>query len=129
MIIKTTNKTPKKHNFITKFTGKSDVMKNLLNPPGRFGTTAELTAQTDEINFIQYLLNHQFTFTNQLTTILQHYIPIPTQLTTQNINTQIFYSNISYYLGSYRQQNPQQFTGYTTNYQPDMMTKEIDERV
>jgi hypothetical protein len=129
VIIKAAGEAPGKHTFVTEYAGKSDIMKNLLNPPGRFGTTPELAAQPDEISFVQYLLSHQFTFTSQLTAILQTYIPVPPALLQQGITAQIFYSSISYYLGPYRQQNPQLFVGYTTSYQPAMMADEIDMRV
>ncbi len=40
-----------------------------------------------------------------------------------------FYLSASYYLGSYRDQHPDQFVGWTLNYQPGMMAAAIDERI
>jgi hypothetical protein len=129
VIIKASGEAPGKHTFVTEYAGKSDIMKNLLNAPGRFGTKAELAQQPDEISFVQYLLSHQFTFTSQLTSILSKYIPEPDALVQQGLTPQNFYSSISYYLGPYRQQNPQAFVGWTDNFQPAMMADDIDMRV
>src|SRR5262249_19144364 len=114
---------------VTEYAGKSGVMKKILNAPGRFGTRDELAASSNEITFVQYLTNHQFTFTGQLTSILARYIPMPDAVKNQGLNPVQFYSNIGYYRGSYRQPNPQLFQGYTTNFQPAMMADEIQDRV
>jgi hypothetical protein len=54
---------------------------------------------------------------------------VPAALAQQGINGSNFYSNLSYYLGSYRQQNPQQFVGYTTSFDAGAMATEINDRV
>jgi len=129
VIIKASGEAPGKHTFVTEYAGKSDVMKNILNPPGRFGNVVELAQQNDEISFVTYLTSHQFSFTSQLLAILGRSIPVPAQLAQQGVTPAIFYSNISYYLGFYRQQNPQQFVGYTTSFDPGAMATEINDRV
>ena len=129
VIIKASGEAPGKHTFVTEFAGKSDVMKNLLNAPGRFGDVFVLAQQPDEISFVNYLLQHQYTFTSQLLSILQRYIPIPAALAAQGITAQIFYSNFDYYFGTYRQQNPTAYAGYTDTFDAGAMATEINDRV
>jgi hypothetical protein len=129
VIIKATTEAPGRHTFVTEYAGSTSIMKNLLNAPGRFGTQIQLAQQQDEVSFIQYLLNTQYTFTSQLVAILSRYIPVPNALVLQGVTPANFYSNIQYYLGSYRQQNPDQFVGYTTSFDPAKMATEIWERV
>ena len=129
VIIKAVGEAPGKHSFVTEFAGKSDLMKKLLNAPGRFGSTTDLAAQPDPISFVQYLIDHQFAFTGQLVSLLGAYIPVPDALVQAGVTPQSFYSNISYYLGAYRTQNPDQFTGYTINFDPQMMAMDINTRV
>jgi hypothetical protein len=79
---------------------------------------------------VQYLTNHQYAFTGQLIAILQNYIPLPDTLVTQlGLTPQQFYANITYYLGYYRTQYPDQFADYTIDYQPAQMATEINMRV
>jgi hypothetical protein len=129
VIIKAVGESPGKHSFVTEYAGTTKPMQKLLNPDGRFGSTAELAATTTDIAFVQYLLSHQFTFTSQLTAILSKYIPDPDALVKQNVPLAQFYYNISYYLGAYRQQNPSAFVGYTESFQPAQMASDIDMRV
>jgi hypothetical protein len=149
VIIKATKEAEGRHTFVTEFAGAATVMKNVLNGPGRYGAQKDLEAQTSEISFVDYLWDHGFGVANgqqngggpqpggrfgqnlpsQLITILGRYIPVPASFAAQNISAQQFYQNIDYYLGSYRMQRPQDFIGYTTNYQPVMMAMEIFERV
>ena len=130
VIIKAVGESDGKHSFVTEFAGSSAIMKNVLNAPGRFGSAAELAAQPDPISFVQYLTSNQYAFTGQLVAILQNYIPLPDSLATQQgLTAAQFYANISYYLGYYRTANPDQFTGYTINFQPAEMANDINTRV
>jgi hypothetical protein len=129
VIIKAAGEAPGKHTFVTEYAGGASIMQGILNAPGRFGTNAELAAQPDEISFVQYLQNHNFAFTGQLLAVLANYIPEPTSLLTQGVSASQFYQNISYYLGSYRTQFPDQFVGWTDNYDPSKMAIDIDQRV
>jgi hypothetical protein len=124
VIIKATGEAPDKHSFVTEYAGSSSVMQKILNAPGRFGTQADLAASPDATTFVQYLQQHGFVFTSQLTAILAKYIPVPTGLTAST-----FFGNIAYYLGPYMTQNPAAFTGWTLNYDPVSMAQDIQDRV
>lgn len=141
VIIAATKEAPGRHTFVTEYAGKSDVMKNQLDFPGRFGVESELAAQPGPTEFVEYLWQHnyatgtqtgfftQFNFPATLVTLLQANIPVPAALAAKGVTANEFYSAISYYLGSYRNQNPGDFTNYTIDYQPAEMAKEIFERV
>jgi hypothetical protein len=84
-------------------------MRNVLNPPNPFGVQSELASQLTDIDFVNYMLGHQFPLTAQTVGALSKYIPVPPLLA--NVTPAQFYQSLSYYLGSYRQQNPGQFVG------------------
>jgi hypothetical protein len=130
VIIAATAEAPDKHSFVTEYAGGVTPMKNVLNGPGRFGTQAELAAQTTDVAFVGYMQQHQFPFTSQTVAVLQKYIPEPAALLSQQqVQPPQFYSNLSYWLGSYRQQNPDQFVGWTENFQPAQMAQDLQDRV
>jgi hypothetical protein len=152
VIIAATHEADGRHTFVTEYAGSSSVMKNILNAPGRFGVQGELASQPDVVSFVNYLNGHGFPQTNlsagpgggagvgpgpyspfayssQLLGILQKYVPVPPGLAQKGVTPSQFYADIGYYLSSYQQQNPQDFTGWTMSYQPTMMAQEIWDRV
>jgi hypothetical protein len=130
VIIAATGEAPDKHSFVTEYAGAVTPMKNVLNAPGRFGTQSDLAASPTDVAFVQYMQQHSFPFTSQTVAVLQKYIPIPPLLAQQNqIQPPQFYSNLSYWLGSYRDQNPGQFVGWTENFQPEQMAQDLQDRV
>ncbi|HVR61259.1 MAG TPA: DUF2330 domain-containing protein, partial [Polyangia bacterium] len=44
-----------KHSYVTEYAGSTSVMKQVLNPPGRFGSLTDLAAQPDAFTFVQYM--------------------------------------------------------------------------
>ena len=148
VIIKAVGEATGRHSFVTEYAGSSSVMKNVLNYPGRFGSTSELAAQPDAYAFVQYLFSHGYgvlaqqqggpgpgfggyTLTSQLTAILGQYIPEPAGLVTKQVSPSQFYQGMSYYLSDqYKAQNPGDFVGWPgINYQPTAMAMAIDQRV
>ena len=130
VIIAATAEAPDKHSFVTEYAGAVTPMKNVLNAPGRFGVQSELAATQSDVEFVGYMTSHQFPFTSQTIAVLQKYIPVPPLLQQQNgIQPPQFYQNLSYWLGSYKQQNPGQFVGWTENFQPAQMAQELQDRV
>jgi len=129
VIIAATAEAPDKHSFVTEYAGTSGVMQGQLDAPGRFGVQSELAASATDVEFASYMQQHQFPFTAQTVAVLQKYIPEPTALVNDGIQPPQFYSNLSYWLGSYRQQNPADFSGWTENFQPVMMAQDLQDRV
>jgi hypothetical protein len=127
VIIAATAEAPDKHSFVTEYAGAATPMRNVLNSPNRFGVQSDLAATATDLDFVNYVLGHGFPLTAQTVGVLQKYIPVPPLL--QNVTPAQFYQNISYYLGSYRQQNPSQFVGWTENFQPVQMAQDLQDRV
>ncbi|MDB4971451.1 MAG: hypothetical protein JWN44_7140 [Myxococcales bacterium] len=127
VIIAATGEAPDKHSFVTEYAGTAAIMRNTLNAPGRFGDEMTLAQQPTDSAFVQYLFQHQFPLTTQTFGVLSKYIPVPPGL--KGVTPAQFYQSISYYLGSYRQQNPNDFVGWTENFQPAQMAADLQERV
>jgi MYXO-CTERM domain-containing protein len=145
VITKAVGEAEGKKSFVTEYAGTSQVMKNVLNAPGRFGSIADLAAQTTPSAFFQYLFAHGyavltqsrggpiggggFQLTSQAKAVLAHYVPEPSALATKGISADQFYQSYDYYTGTYRQQNPGDFTGWTMNFLPDMMAQDLKTKV
>jgi hypothetical protein len=135
VIIKAVGEAPGKHAFVTEYAGTAEVMRNVLNAPGRFGTQAELATQATPELFLQYLYQHGYTvssgnngfffnpvFNAQVKAVLAKYIPVPAGFTD---GADAFYSNYGYYTGTWREQHPEVFAGWTLDYRPSVIAQEL----
>jgi MYXO-CTERM domain-containing protein len=121
-----------KHAFVTEYAGTSSIMKNTINYPGRFGTQADLAANTDAVAFVQYLQSHGFTFTSQLVTILGRIIPYPAGLAQVGVTQATFYANLSYYTSANAmQQYASAYAGWPgiTSFDPVATAQEIQDKI
>jgi hypothetical protein len=128
VIIKAVGQAPGKHSFVTEYAGTSDVMKNVLTPAGRFGSTAELGASLDAVTFVEYLASHGFSMTGQLVAILSAAIPLPDALiaSVPGLTPAQFYANIRYYRNNYATA----FTAWpSAGYEPQALAMEIEQKV
>jgi hypothetical protein len=140
VIIRAVNETPQHHTFVTEFAGNASVMQGVLDTPGRFGSANELQAITDPVQFIQYLLDHNFAprstptgggpvqfsqpaFSSELLAILQNYFPEPQTLVNQNVTPAQFYGQIQ----NWAAQNPGLFAGLT--FDPVKATADLESRI
>jgi len=130
------------HSFVTEYAGTSGVMLDVLDYQGRFGNMAELAAQTNAVDFVQYMNNTGYplfnnngpngfapTYASQILNILQSQLPVPSKLLELDITPAEYYWNISYYLGQYRQDNPDQFTDLDVDFSSIEVAQELKERV
>jgi MYXO-CTERM domain-containing protein len=130
------------HSFVTEYAGTSDVMKNVLDPPGRFGNRQNFEATTDAASYVEQLRNAGFapigvgsngavgrggpagvgffggTFGSTLVEILKRYFPKPDQFAT--IPDSQYYTNMDGFL---RQ------TNLHPTYDPIALTNDIWDRV
>ena len=113
VIIAATAEAPEKHSFVTEYAGSVAPMQGILDAPGRFGSQTDLAAQTTDVAFVDYMLEHGYPLTAQTTAVLGNYIPEPAALANEGISTAQFYASLDYYLGSYKQSNPGDFDGWT----------------
>lgn len=144
VVIKAVSEAPEKHAFLTEYAGTSDVMKDVLDGPTRFGTQDALAALTDPAAFVEYLFENgyapvppnqggrfapaQQVLPPTLKSIVLAAIPFPTGLK-GTTNEDQFLAQLRYYLGEYRTRNPALFTGYQTNFVPAALAGEIFEKV
>lgn len=90
VVIAAVSEAPDRHSFVTEYAGPSVVMRNVLAPPRRFGTKANLAASSTPEAFIDYLFAHRYlapTFSQGLAlpgplkAILLKYLPKPATVT------------------------------------------------
>jgi len=143
VVIKAVSEAPEKHAFLTEYAGNSNVMNDVLDPPGRFGTQAELAAITDPAAFVAYLYQHGFTTQQpnnngfpfsqvQLTPLAKSLvlaqIPLPAAMV--GVTTEDnWLQSLEYYLGDYRAQNPDKFVGYQMSFDPGALAAQLQEKV
>jgi MYXO-CTERM domain-containing protein len=115
---------------VTEYAGSVAPMQGILDAPGRFGSQSELAATGSDVQFLGYMLSHGYPLTSKTIAVLQKYIPVPPLLAqNQGIQPPQFYQNLSYWLGSYRSQNPGDFVGWAENFQPVQMAQDLQDRV
>lgn len=128
------------HSFVTEYAGSSNVMVDVLDYQGRFGNIDELAAKTDLIEFVNYVNYNGYPlqgngfngfqpqYSSQLLAILKRHFPVPGALLEEEITAADYYWNISYYLGSYRDQFPEKFQDLDLEFDAAEIAKELDER-
>ena len=129
VVIAATKEALNRHTFVTEFAGASSIMAGVLDPPGRFGTANAMYAISDAGAYLDYLANNGYVFGSALVAILSTYLPEPAALAAHGISAANFYFNGDYYLGTYRQLNPDQFSDWTGVYDPKMLTDDIETNV
>lgn len=131
VIIRAVRTAPERHSFVTEYAGASNVMRNQLDRPGRFGTQGALAAQTSAATFLQYMQNNGYTFTSQVVSILTPYIPLPAGLARAGVSAAQWLQNFSFYTSdNYQRRNPDHLAGWPgVDYKPAQMAQELEERI
>lgn len=126
VIIRAVSEAPEHHSFVTEFSGPTSVMKDVIAPPGRFGTEAALAAAPTPAAFIAALWRNGFAgqsllsqgqgpvFSGPLKAALAKQIPPPTGVTLDS-----FYASYEFYAS----QAP------APSFEPVSLAREIWERV
>lgn len=144
VVIKAVSEAPEKHAFVTEYAGTSDVMKDVLDGPRRFGTQEALAAKTLPADFVQHLFANGFAPTSAQTgrfgpvsrqvlppalkALVLGAIPFPAGL--KGVATEDdFLAQLGFYLGEYREQNPGRFIDYQLSFNPAALAGEIFEKV
>ena len=117
------------HSFITEYAGTSSIMRNVLDPAGRFGDIGELSAITDPVLYMEYLASRGYPFGSQLTAILGRHLPVPPELLDAGLEPDRYYIDFSYYFGQYQTEFPDQAATIYADFDPAALTAELDERV
>ncbi|MDP1829596.1 MAG: DUF2330 domain-containing protein [Archangium sp.] len=136
VVIRAVGETPGKHAFVTEYAGTSDVMKNVLDGPNRFGSTTELATLSDPADFVEYLFLKNFassttlgarTFPPLLKSLVLAQIPLPAGLT--NVTEDQFLSRLRFWLGTWRAQHPEQFVGWSPTFDAPTLAAQLEEKI
>jgi hypothetical protein len=127
--------------FVTEYAGTSSIMVDVLDYSWRFGDLNELRTKTDAVDYVQYLTNYGWgvqvnnppvfgiQFSSQILSLLQRELPVPQGLLDQGVTANDYYVNIGYYLGWYKEQNPELYTDLDVEFDPVQLTNDLEERV
>ncbi|MFZ5446704.1 MAG: DUF2330 domain-containing protein [Myxococcota bacterium] len=134
LVTRAVSAAPDKHAFVTDYAGPSEVMKDQLVPPGRFGTEAELAKATTPAQFVDTLLRKGFidrsvaagsSLPPAVVRLLLTDIPMPAPLAAKGVSPNQFLLNLGFYLGDYRTQNPDDFTGWTLAFDAPSLAQQV----
>ncbi|MBL8916050.1 MAG: DUF2330 domain-containing protein [Archangium sp.] len=117
VITRAVGEAPNKHAFVTEYAGPS---APLLLDETRFATENELAITTGPDAFISALKQRRFGRNGELPTPLVRVIatelPVPPALVAKGITEAEWVDRLGSYLGDYRDQNPDDFMGYTATF-------------
>jgi hypothetical protein len=117
------------HSFVTEYAGTTDVMKDLLDPQGRFGTRGNFEVETDAGRYVQALRQNGFIWTSPLINTLKEYFPEPQFLKDEGVAEDQFYNSIDYYLGYDRQSRPESWRNVDLSFDAVALTGKLWERI
>ncbi len=141
VITRAVDEADRHHSFVTEYAGTSSIMRDILDYQGRFGNLAEMRQMTDAQAYIEYMVYNGYAifsnqppfcgpqFSSQILSILDRHLPMPSALAEQGITPNEYYTNISWYLGWYRDENPELFEDLDLEFDPVALTDELEERV
>ncbi|GAB4514562.1 MAG: hypothetical protein Tsb0020_33120 [Haliangiales bacterium] len=116
------------HSFVTEYAGSSDRMLDVLDPPNRFGDLEVLATITDPMEYLSYLNYHQYSLTEEYLNILEDMLPIPDGLPGV-IGYQPTYAEFVVLGPDYARNHPDVFEDAYPDFDPEVLTAKIDERV
>ncbi|MEL6189412.1 MAG: DUF2330 domain-containing protein, partial [Myxococcota bacterium] len=107
-----TNEAPDGQSFVTEYAGSTDVMTGQLDWEGRFGNRSQLEAIQDPFALAAELRLLGFPNSSSYRNTLARYYPFPASLAAEGVDEESFYRNLGYFLGRYREDNPEKFDNY-----------------
>ena len=137
VVIAAVGEAPDKHAFVTEYAGSSDLMKDVLDGPTRFGQISELAALTDPADFVQYLFRNGYAVSQNmgrpslpplLESLVLAQVPFPAGLRSVT-NEQGYLQSLRTYLGPWRMQHPDAFAGWTSTFDAPVLAAQIQEKV
>lgn len=112
VIIKAVGEAEGKHAFVTEYAGSAQIMRNILDRPGRFAALPALSSTTDPVAFVESALS-MFQQNGQLTTLLARALPLPAALASANVSLTTYYQQFRFYITSDRARFPEKYTDIT----------------
>jgi len=105
VIIKAVGEADGKHAFVTEFAGGAQVMRGVLDRPGRFDALPSLATTTNPVAFVEQTLG-MFTLNSQLTAILSRALPLPAALASQGVSLSTYYQQFRSFIEVDRARSP-----------------------
>ncbi|MBL8935455.1 MAG: hypothetical protein JNM69_12945, partial [Archangium sp.] len=96
---------------------------------GQFGTVESLASATSPGDFVTKLLAAGFGAGNVLPPVVRSVfftqVPYPPALEQAGVSRERFLQDVDYYLGTFRQQRPELYTGYTSTFDAPSLAREV----
>ncbi|MFO0595519.1 MAG: DUF2330 domain-containing protein [Myxococcaceae bacterium] len=119
---------PNKHAFITEYAGPSTPLKL---DRARFGTQGQLASSATLSEFLIALKVRRFGVDDplppQLVAVIAHELPVPDPLAARGITERAWVEQLDVWLGSYRDQHPEDFVGYTATFDATSLAAKVFE--
>lgn len=126
--------------FVTEYAGTSSIVQGRLDYTGRFGDIDHLATLTDAIAYVEYLTYNGYAvggntppfipqFSSQLLSLLERELPVPSALAAEGITPNGYYTQMRYWIESYRLEHPELFTDLDLEFDPATLTADIDTRI
>jgi hypothetical protein len=133
LVTRAVGEAPGRHAFVTDYAGPSSVMRDVLVPPGRFGTQEQLAAATSARDFVRLLWSLDFgqlppvadptnvgpapappprRFPPALQAVLLRMLPIPKSVSDSGVDADGWFANFAQLDQNARQTNPADFMDY-----------------
>ena len=129
VVTKAVAETPEKHAFVTEYAGPSAPMRDKVVTRGQFGTEENLASATTPGDFVTRLLVAGFGRDNVLPPVVRSVffsqLPYPPALEQAGVSRERFLQDVDYFLGTFRQQRPELFTGYTSTFDAPSLARAV----
>lgn len=133
------NEADEGHSFVTEYAGTSGVMVDILDPAWRFGDPTYLRTLVDAVDYVNYLVYNGYglpqnappfgtQFSSQMLAILGRHLPMPAKLAAEGVTANDYYGNFEYYVVYDRENRPDVYDDLDLEFDPAVMTDEIEER-
>ncbi|MFT3712190.1 MAG: DUF2330 domain-containing protein [Archangium sp.] len=123
IVTRAVGEAPGKHAFVTDYAGPTTPLKL---PFSRFGSEADLAAATTPEAFVAQLKSAQFdradNFDPLVVSLIVKQLPVPAAV---GVDANTWVNSLGYYLGQYRTENPDKFTGYTATLDAPALAHDI----
>lgn len=113
------------HSFVTEFSGDAASIADAIAWSGRYGERASLETITAAADYAAALRNRGFDWNTTLVAILQDTFNMPEGVRQAGFEADVFYANLDWFLGPYRDQNPEQFEGADFAFDPIALTERL----
>jgi len=131
VVIAATNEARDGQSFVTEYAGSTEIMRNQLSDPQRFGDEQSLAATTDPIDFVEQLRLRRFPVTSVVTSLVDAQVPVPTYFERQGVQPVDFQSNLRFFARELREVDEAEYRAWldALPFEPVTLARDLWERV